>query len=250
MPGYGSAQNAPQARHTGTRNTAKMTDFDAAISAANDFYVARKFRDVSNRKLDFCVLLESAPVHSKPFCRCFRPPAGATLFWWIIRSLCVCRRGCDRLPALSAPQQDAAGGGSAPPDVLEPVTDCDVVGYEQDSVTILLQVRRVTLPTKQDYKMVISRGRLIDYSVDIIHCSLSCPFCRCFRPPAHPFYPYFSWLTMSRHASQTSSGQSSLLWFHVSGLPNSESTPRSRSSSTMRAASSSVAPSPNISAST
>jgi hypothetical protein len=58
-------------------------------------------------------------------------------------------------------------GGSAPPDVLEPVTDCDVVGYEQDSVTILLQVRRVTLPTKQDYKMVISRGRLIDYSVDI-----------------------------------------------------------------------------------
>ena len=67
-------------------------------------------------------------------------------------------------------------GGSAPPDILKPVTDCDVVGYEQDVVAILLQVRRVTLPAKQDYKMVISRGRLTDYSLDIIHCSLSWSF--------------------------------------------------------------------------
>jgi len=79
-------------------------------------------------------------------------------------------------------------GGSAPPDVLEPVTDCDVVGYEQDSVTILLQVRRVTLPAKQDYKMVISRGRLTDYSVDV-HDSLYARICAsgrgvvCLLPP-------------------------------------------------------------------
>jgi len=70
------------------------------------------------------------------------------------------------MPAYNADRRAVGVGGSAPPDVLEPVTDYIAVGYEQDSVTILFQVCRVTLPAKQGYKMV-SRGRLIGYSVDV-----------------------------------------------------------------------------------